>query len=143
MGQQILVIQDDDGNVYNLGETDVEGKVGVRTSDHPVFSVLDNRFGAVVGTAVAISQAGNTDLVAPTSGKSIKLNWIALATSETNTSEVIVQVYLGAQLLYEWPLGAPGAFAHSSVRIGAPNAKLRVFTSNAQTVRVNYEYEEV
>lgn len=142
MGYQILQIKDDLGNTVDLGVLTPESTVAIRAFDESVHGTLSNKFGASLGSGTVFSTSGNHDVVTPTPGKSIRLRWIALATSADNGGEVVVTVKIGTSVLYQWPLGAPGAFAHGSVREGGADEKLIVNLSASYPVFVNYEYEE-
>lgn len=142
MADQILRVRDESAVEFDLGVTTPEGNVAIRNHDESVHATLNKRFGAPQGTAQAISASGNTDLVTPTSGKAIRLKWVAFSAPEGNGAEVIVTIKIGTDILYMWPLGASCAFSHGAVREGAVDEPLTINLSTAQTVYVNYEYEE-
>ena len=95
-----------------------------------------------LGAPVVVNSIGTTTIYTPSAGKSIKLKWFAMASSDTNTATVIATVTLGDNDIYIWPMCSPGAFMHSSIREGAPDGILTVTLSAAQTVYVNIDVEE-
>jgi hypothetical protein len=105
---------------------------------------ITKRFGAVsLGTPQLINIVGPTVLHTPASGCRIRLKWIALATPDTNTAAIVATVNLSGQDIYIWPLGAPGAFMHSSVREGDIDGTLQITLSDSgQNVYVNMDIEE-
>lgn len=107
-------------------------------------STLSHRFGVVtLGTPQLVNVIGPTTLYTPTSGRRIRLKWLALATPDTNTATVIATVNLSNKDIYIWPLGAPGAFMHSSVREGEIDGILKItLSASAQDVYVNLDIEE-
>src|SRR5690242_17235937 len=116
MGFQVLQVKDDIGNIYDLGVTTPDSfGVAIRSFDPETHSVVSKRFGATQGSALKVSTSGDNGVIVPTSGKAIRLKWFSMATSESNSAEVIVTVKLGTNVLYKWPMGAPAAFAHGSV----------------------------
>lgn len=142
MGYQVLQVKDELGDTYDLGVTTPDTDVAIRNYDPAVHSVILKRFGVTQGSAQLINTSGDNTVVTPTSGKSIRLKWFSMATSESNGAEVVVTVKLGSTVLYMWPMGAPAAFAHGSVREGGVNDPLVVNLSIARGVYVNYEFEE-
>lgn len=100
------------------------------------------RFGVSTGSPQKVNTAGLTVLYTPSAGKKIRLRWVALATPDSNTSTVIATITLDGTDIYMWPLGAPGAFMHSSVREGGKDGQLTITLSGAQDVYVNLDVEE-
>lgn len=100
------------------------------------------RFGVSTGSPQMINTSGLTVLYTPSAGKKIRLKWIALATPDSNSASVIATVTLGSTNIYMWPLGAPGAFMHSSVREGGKDELLTITLSDSQDVYVNLDIEE-
>jgi hypothetical protein len=104
---------------------------------------VDKRFGVVSGTPQTVSLAGDTTIYTPAAGHRVRLKWVGLSSPSTNTATVIATVkWSDGTLIYIWDLGAPGAFAHSSVREGAVDASLVVTLSGSQTIRFNLDVEE-
>lgn len=103
---------------------------------------LPKKYGPVQGIPVVITTAGQTTIYTPGAGKRIRLKWLAMATAETNTATVIATVKIGTTNVYIWPLGAPGAFMHSSIREGEIDEVLSVTVSQSQDVYVNFDVEE-
>lgn len=100
------------------------------------------RFGLALGSPLKITSAGLTTIYTPAAGKKIRLKWLALATPDTNSATVIATITLDGTDIYMWPLGAPGAFMHSSVREGGKDGILTITLSAAQEVYVNLDVEE-
>lgn len=103
---------------------------------------IRKRFGVSSGSAQTVSSSGDTTVYTPASGRHIRLKWIGLSSPSSNSASVLVTVKIGSITLYIWDMGAPGAFAHGTVREGAVNEVLKVNLSDAQTVRVNFDLEE-
>jgi hypothetical protein len=107
-------------------------------------STLAARFGTVAaGTPALVNSTTETAVHTPASGKKIRLKWLYLATPEDNSAPIIVTVKIGTVNIYKVPMGAPGAFAHSSVREGAVDDALTVTCSAAQPLYVNLDVEEI
>lgn len=96
-----------------------------------------------LGAPALVNQATPFTLYTPQSGKRIALKWFGMATPNNNTLEIIVTVLLGSDQVYMWPMGNPGMFAHSSLRLGAKDAPLIVSCSAAQPLYCNFDLEEV
>ncbi len=104
---------------------------------------ITNRFaGGKTTEAKVVETEGETTLTSPASGKSLTLYWIALNSSEQNSAEVLATVKLGTKVVYEWYLGAPGAFMHWEPIEGAVNAKLILKLSGAQKVAADWTFSE-
>lgn len=143
MADHILRVRKDDNTVVDIAVTDPDNNVAVRAHDSTTFETLRRRFGATSGLAQKVTTSGETVLVSPAAGNAVRLRWLYAATSENNGQEVEVTVRLGGTVIYTFPLGAPGIFAHSSVRDGAVDADLTVTLNVAAPVYINLEYEEV
>jgi hypothetical protein len=104
---------------------------------------IDKRFGLAVGSPQLVNTIGTTTLYTPASGNRINLKWIAIATPDTNTATVIATITLGGVDIYMWPLPAPGAFMHSSIRMGNIDGILTITLTGAQDVYVNIDIEEL
>jgi hypothetical protein len=110
------------------------------------------RFGEHATIAKRITGVGDQTLVTPNSGKRIRLYWLGMSTSETNSGEVLAIVKLataydpsgGPHERYRWEMGAPGAFSHWQTITGVADAPLVVNLNVAgRPVEVNYTYEEI
>jgi hypothetical protein len=110
----------------------------------PIQRTLQSRFGVVTGTPQTLSTSGDHDIYTPATGNRVRLKWLWLSSPEANTASVLATVkWSGATgNIYLVDLGAPGAFAHGSVREGATDEKVVVNLDGAQTVRVNVDVEE-
>lgn len=106
-------------------------------------STIQRRFGTV-GTpkkaqAALVSAAGDTTFITPTSGKSLRVLWVAFVPDSDNLLSTRVQVKFGAA-------GAPFylgyAMAHWEVFEGGLNIPLVINLSAAQAVAVTVHYEE-
>lgn len=107
-------------------------------------STLALKFGGdKITLAQTLSTSGDNTLITPASGKSIRLLWLGLSTSQDNSAEVKVSAKFGANVHYKWNLGNPGAFSHWEPIEGAVNQPLVINLSVAQPVEVNYTYQEV
>lgn len=97
--------------------------------------------------SITVSSSGNNDVLTPTSGKYILLQYICLSADANNAAAVTVTVKLGAAEPYKVSL-KPGAIwarnvgAGRRVVTGAIDAKLAVNLSAAQTVHVSSETEQ-
>jgi hypothetical protein len=104
----------------------------------------DRRFkGKGTTTEADITAATNT-VYTPATGKKVRLKWVGAFTSQNNPGENIVTVRLGTQIVYKFPLGNPGIFAHWE-SVDAPNANdtLNVLlSSTSNPVQFNYTVEE-
>lgn len=100
---------------------------------------IEEKFIPSTGTAQTFSASGSHTVHLCPLGQRLKLLWIGLATNDM-TNLNLVEVYLGATLIYRWPVGA---FAHGMVRLGGVNDDLIVSLSTNQTVYVNYDLREV
>lgn len=96
--------------------------------------------GGKVVDSTTVTASGDTTVYTPASGKSIKLHWIGLSVSQSDSTGIAVQVKIGAKTPYRW---RSGAFAHWEPVTGAVNAPLVVNLSGAQSVDVNYTLEEI
>ncbi len=107
-------------------------------------STLAARFGAVTGSPVTVTAAGDTTVYTPAAGMRVRLKWVGLSSPSTNSAPTTATVkWSGATgNVYRWSMGAPGAFAHGSVREGAVDEALVVNLSEAQSVFVNLDVEE-
>lgn len=107
-------------------------------------STLAARFGVVSGGPSTVSALGDTTVYTPGAGMRVRLKWVGLSSPSTNTAPTTATVkWSGASgEIYRWSMGAPGAFAHGSVREGAVNESLIVNLSAAQSVFVNLDVEE-
>ncbi len=103
---------------------------------------IAKRFGVATGSPVVVQNIGPTTIYTPASGKRIRLKWLAMATPDTNGETVIITVTLSDIDIYMWPMPAPGAFMHSSVREGERDGLLTITLSVPQTVYVNLDIEE-
>ena len=84
-------------------------------------------------------------LASPSAGKRLRLLWIALSTSQDNSFEVLAKVKLGAQVVYSWYLGTPGAFTHRELVV-APNVDDQLvlnLSTGGQSVAANWTTTEV
>lgn len=106
------------------------------------FRALLARFGVSSGAPATVSAIGSSIVYTPTAGKRVRLKWIGLSSPSTNTATVLVTILLGGTPIYLWDMGAPGAFAHGTVREGPVNGVLSVSLSDSQVVRVNFDVEE-
>jgi hypothetical protein len=93
--------------------------------------------------ATTVSTIGDTMLVEASAAQKVRLYWIGLATPETNGAAIVAQIKIGSTIIYDWPLGAPGAFAHFEIVDGALDEDLVINLSGAQPVKVNYTYEVI
>ena len=136
----MTITEDSTNSVVNAGDS---VNKAVRANDVVTGPMLTKRFGAVsLGAPQTVTQQGNTTVYTPTAGKSIRLKWLGMSSPSTNTATTVATVSLGSNTIYIWDMGAPGAFAHGSVREGAVNGTLVVNLSVAQTVHVNMDLEE-
>ena len=104
---------------------------------------ITKRFGAVSkGTPQLVNSSGTTTIYTPAVGNRIRLKWFGMASPDTNDGTVIATLALGANNIYIWPMGAPGAFMHSSVREGDYNETLTITLSGSQDVFLNMDIEE-
>lgn len=94
------------------------------------------------GSPVTISASGATTVYTPSSGKRVRLYWVGLSSPSSNTGTVTATVSLGGSAIYVWDMGAPGAFAHKSVREGPADGTITVTLSGSQTVHVNLDLED-
>lgn len=108
------------------------------------FQDITKRFGVVsLGLPQKVTAVGLTSIYTPAAGKKIRLKWFAMASPDTNTASVIATVALAGVDIYIWPMGAPGAFMHSSVREGITDGELTITLSEAgQDIYVNMDIEE-
>lgn len=102
-----------------------------------------------VGTTVA-SSSGNTLVLTPTSGYSIRLHYLLLNADGANSADVTAALRFGVAggLIYTVCLKAGSIFARNIGAglkhiEGATNEALYVNLSAAQTVNVTVEWEEV
>ena len=92
---------------------------------------ITNRFGVVSsGTPIKVNTVGPTTIYTPSSSnKRIRLTWFAMSTPPENTLTVIATVKMGNNVIYNWPLGSPSIFSHSSLRQGTYNESLTITLS--------------
>ena len=132
-----------EGNVDKVLIVTPNGAGGWETiaaqDDDPMLTLV-RRFGRA-DTAGAATVTGNSTLHTPTSGKSVRLKWIYLA-SPKQVNETVATVKLGVTTAYVVPLPSPSVFMRTSIRHGAVDAALTVDLSVASTVYANYELEE-
>lgn len=107
----------------------------------PAVSATDNV--ARVGVPVLVNSTSATPIATPSVGKALRVRWVGFATPDSNSASTVITLTLGATVIYQWPLGAPGAFAHTTVRVGAADEVLTATLSAAQPVYVNVDYEEI
>lgn len=116
---------------------------GVALDQLPVQdATVTKRFGVSGGSPTTCTTTAATTLYTPASGKSIRLKWLGLSSPDSNSSSTLVTVRIGSTVIYLWDMGAPGAFAHGSVREGAADETLTLSMSVAQTVHANIDVEE-
>lgn len=90
-----------------------------------------------------VSTSGDSNLIVPAAGKKVRLIWLGMSSSENNGAEALVLVKFGANVVYRWNMGTPGAFSHWEVVEGAVDQALVVNLSAAQPIDFNYTWEEV
>lgn len=106
-------------------------------------ATLNARWKALTGgpTLVAVTTPDQV-IYTPAAGKRARLKWMYAATPDDGLANVIVTVKIGATALYTFPLGAPGIFAHGSIREGAIDAPITVTLSAARPVYFNVDCED-
>lgn len=96
-------------------------------------------------TAIA---SGDTTIHTPTNGAAVRLHYICLSASGSNTAPILAVIKFGSTVLYQVSL-APGAMFARNIGAGryylqgATNASVVVNLSGVQTVYSNIEYEEI
>lgn len=92
-----------------------------------------------------VSVAGvDTPVYTPAAGRSTQLLWLGLFTPATNNSPTVATVKLGSELVYEIPLGTPGAFSHSARRVSLSQGdQLTVNLTVGAPVYVNVDANDV
>src|SRR6478609_6114030 len=98
---------------------------------------LLRRFGhAQVAGAQSIT--ATTTIHTPTSGRRVRLKWIALS-SPAGQSGTEVTVKIGTDTHYVWAMSSPGAFMRTSIREGDVDEAFSVeLNPSGPTVHVNY-----
>ena len=127
------------------GNLSITGSITQVTASVPVTdTVVSRRFGVcATSSSLTVVNAGITTLYQPATGKSVLWKWVGLATPDTNTAPVVVQVYISGGNGYTWPLPSPGIFQHGFVRSGSVNAPLLLSSSAGQTVYANWDVEDI
>lgn len=106
-------------------------------------TTLARKFGSgKITRGQAITLSGDTAAVTPAPGNRVRLFWVGMSTSESNVSEVLVQIKFGTTVHYRWRMGSPGAFSHWEVIEGGVNQPLVVNLDQPMPVEFNVTYEE-
>jgi hypothetical protein len=109
----------------------------------PIQRTLQSRFGVSTGFAQSVSSPGATTVYTPAAGSRARLKWIGLSSPAGNTAETVVSIRFAAGTpFYIWNMGAPGAFAHGTVREGGVDEPLIVSLTAGQMVYVNFDVED-
>jgi hypothetical protein len=99
--------------------------------------------------SVTASTSGDTQLVAPASGKSIRLHYLALNADASNSAAVTAALKFGSgALIFKLSLSAGSLFGRNigagrRYIQGAVNEALSLNLSGSETVNATIEYEEV
>ncbi len=105
-------------------------------------STLQARWKASTGGPTLVSVTASTPIYVPAAGKRPRLKWLYAATPDDSGLNTIVTVKIGTSTIYQFPIGAPGVFAHGSIREGAINEQITVTMTNARPVYFNLDCED-
>ena len=127
----------------NSGADGELGPLVVSAPDGEEFPVADAsltlRYGGGKSVAVAtVTSSGNTTILTPSSGKSLRLYWVSAINDPDEAATPLIKISLGAAEIYR-----VYALAHWEVFTGAADASLTVNLSDAASVAVTVHYEEI
>lgn len=112
---------------------------------------VDDAEGAITPLHLTVSASGETSIVQPASGKSIRLWWYNIGADPANSANVVASFRFGTggTDFFKTGLSQYGAASGHSFKAGKSyyqggvDESLYVNLSAAQTVYVNIDYEEI
>lgn len=126
-------------DAYKIRETAIYGYNADSDAFLPLTNSQDYRFsGGKSAYAAVLNTAGANTVITPSSGKRIRIFWVAFVPNSDNASANLVTVSIGSTPIY-----TGYALAHWEVFTGAANDTVKVNLANTGSVAVTIHYQEI